>query len=220
MSTIITIDGIAAVEPDACITRTFEATAEATQWPIEDGSSISDHIIVQPRAVSLDLVFSPTPLVGVQGPAAGDTRPQQAFDLLQDALATRAEVTVTTPDGKIQSLALVAVTSPQTAADGYSRTVSVRAQQIAKVSSQEASVPVARRSAALKTRSATQDLGSALARAAVAAEVARAIVTGTPNAAALQASASLVARTSGTLSDTTRSEVGRILGIDVSLVGF
>lgn len=220
VSTILTIAGVTIVEADACVSRSTEVTAEATQWPIEDRSTISDHVIVQPLTMTLELVFSRHPLVPVQGQQSGDTRPQQAFAALQQALQTRADVTVTTPDGVTTALVLTGVSSPQTAADGYSRSVSVRATQIVKVTSQESSVPVRRRAAALKTQSAAQDLGSLLGRVAVAAEVARAVVTGIPNQAALEASASLAARVNGSLAAHTRTEVGRLLGIPASLVGF
>jgi hypothetical protein len=48
--------------------------------------------------------------------------------------------------------------------------------------------------------------------------VARSVFTLTPNTASLQASAALVARTSGTLFDETQSEVARLLGLKASLV--
>lgn len=217
MTTLITI-GSTTIEPDACVSRTLEVTAEATQWPIEDRSSVSDHVIIHPLTMSLELSFAPNPVRPTAGPAPGETRPMRAYSILRDALQLRQPVEVGTPDGAVVSLVLTSVSSPRVAEDGYTRRISVQAQQIAKVTSQEAEVPVARRSAALKPRSAAQDAGTALVRAAVAAEVARSVFTLTPNTAALQASAALVARTSGTLFDETQSEVARLLGVKASLV--
>lgn len=223
MATILTIAGVATVQPDACIQRTVEHSADVTRWPVEDRSSISDHVIVQPSAWSLDLVFSPTPVLPTQGPDAGDGRPARAYMLLRDALTSRAEIQLTTPDGTTTDLICTSVTSPQDIGDGTSRRVSMRLEQIRRATSQEVAVPVRRRAARLKTRSAEQDVGTLFQRAALAAEIGVSVLTMTPQAGAIAAAsegaAALAARTTGALATSTKSEVARILGVsDVSLI--
>lgn len=220
MSTRVTIVGVADIDADACLSRTTELSAEVTQWPIETRSVISDHVIVQPVTIALDLVFTRRPAPGIQSPEAGDGRPEGAFRLLSAALLLRNEVSVTTPSGTTTSLILTSVSSPQDVTDGTGRRVSLRATRVRRVSSQESSgAPASRRSAAMRPRSAPQDIGSLLVRVAVAAEVGRAVVTMTPNVAALQVSASYAARAYGSLATRTDAEVARILGVPASLLG-
>ena len=222
MTTLITIDGATTIEPDACLSRTTDLSADVTRWPVEDRSTIADHVIVQPSAYSLDLVFARLPVRTTQGPAAGDTRPGRAFALLSDALTSRSTITLQTPDGTVTDLVCTQVSSPQTIDSGTGRRVSLRLEQVRRATSQEVSVPVRRRAARLRTRSAEQDAGALFQRAALAAEIGLSVLTLTPQAGAVAAaatgSASLAARTSGALATSTKSEVGRILGIDVSLV--
>lgn len=216
MATVLTIASSITVEPDACIQRTVEHSADVTRWPVEDRSSISDHVIVQPDAWSLDLVFSPQ--------SAGDGRPHRAYTQLRDALLSRADIVLTTPYGTTTDLVCTSVSSPQDIGDGTSRRVSLRLEQARRATSQEVAVPVRRRTARLRTRSAEQDIGGLFIRSAQAAEIALSVVTLTPQAgavaAAAQGAASLTARTSGALAEQTKSEVARILGLgSVSLIG-
>lgn len=216
MTTLITIDGATTIEADACLSRTVDYAADVTRWPVEDRSTISDHVIVQPSAWSLDLVFSRLPVRPTAGPEAGDTRPSRAFALLADALTSRATITLQTPDGTTTDLVCTQVSSPQSIDSGTGRRVSLRLEQVRRATSQEVAVPVRRRAARLRTRSAEQDAGSLFLRSALAAEVALSVVTLTPQAGAIAGAttgaASLVARTSGALRESTQSEVARILG--------
>src|SRR5688572_20110730 len=47
---------------DAAITEEHTLEAEITQYPVEDGSTISDHRRRLPRSVTMELVVSDTPI--------------------------------------------------------------------------------------------------------------------------------------------------------------
>jgi len=143
MATVISIvrdGGSLDIEPDAAISREASQSATATQWPIEGGASITDHAIVGPLNVSLDLAFSPSPLTELF-PASGLGRPSQAWDLLLLALQKRDNIRVTTPHAVYENMVLTSLSSPETAQDGYTRRFTVDLQQVLRVSAQESAIP-------------------------------------------------------------------------------
>ena len=47
---------------DVVISRTTTFESEVTEYPVEDGFSISDHVTRKPLKLSLDVLFTPTPV--------------------------------------------------------------------------------------------------------------------------------------------------------------
>jgi len=47
---------------DACINEAHQASAQPTMFPVEDGSVVSDHVVLNPITLSLTGVISDTPL--------------------------------------------------------------------------------------------------------------------------------------------------------------
>lgn len=58
--------GNALVQFDASLSESYDFTAKPTAFPVEDGSSISDHVIRDPQAISLVGLVTDTPLTGAQ----------------------------------------------------------------------------------------------------------------------------------------------------------
>lgn len=54
------------IQFDASLSETYTTTAEPTQFPVEDGSSISDHITRTPLELQISAMVTDTPLGGVQ----------------------------------------------------------------------------------------------------------------------------------------------------------
>lgn len=159
------------LEPDAARSRTIGQQAQATQWPVESGASISDHTIVMPVQVTVDCTFSPAPTLATS-PAPGPGRPQQAWAALLSALEARQSCRVVTPDDVWEDLVITSLQSPQTADTGYSREITIEFQQIRRVSSQEAAIPASKVVGRLKHASSAVDKGQAqtgIAQAAAAA---------------------------------------------------
>lgn len=69
--------GLGTLEFDATLTEQHSAQAEVTQFPVETGASISDHVVVRPARLRLEGLVSNTPIQDVfpgQAPDAEDRR--------------------------------------------------------------------------------------------------------------------------------------------------
>ena len=76
-------NAIGALTIDATLTEIHNRTATVTQFALDNGASVSDHVINQPKTISLEGVISNTPLVWL-GLGADNARAQNAFDALDE----------------------------------------------------------------------------------------------------------------------------------------
>ena len=106
MSCSIQILGGIQIVPDTYTTATHGVTVQATQFPVENGQTVTDHAIVAPRTVSLDMVVTPWPLSSLAIPSAGEDRPELVWGALLLAAERRQQVTADV-DGQTYSPALV-----------------------------------------------------------------------------------------------------------------
>jgi len=133
LTTTIVTQGGSIVEPDSAITVNHGNECETTTHPIEDGTSITDHIIRKPNTVSLRLLFSPFPLSGDDLAPRGVDRPVRAFDVLSRAMQRRETVTIAT-DGQFYGPAVITkLGMDRSFEDGSSRTLTVEATEIVQI---------------------------------------------------------------------------------------
>lgn len=81
---------------DGWITGVVDGEATVTDHPVEDGSTISDHVQAQPVQITLEIRQTETPLEGADGPT-GEERVQQALRFLEDARQAGELLTVDLP---------------------------------------------------------------------------------------------------------------------------
>ena len=191
------------IEPDAAISRESAQQAQPTQWPLESGASVSDHTIVMPLTVSLDLSFSAAPLVATF-PAPGVGRPQQARALLFAALQARDTIHVITPDVTYEEMVITSVSSPENSSTGFSLDITVELQQVRRVSAQEAAIPASLVVQRLRHASSRVNKGQVQAAAAKAAQVAATVFA--------------VSAVGGATGNAVASGVSRLLGVPESAV--
>lgn len=213
--TIVKIGNFTRLEADACTLREIQTQAEATQWPVESGAVISDHVILQPVRMSLELLFSPDPLRQVEGTPPGPQRPQRAYQLLREAAVARYNIEVITPQDRLTELVLTRVSSPQSVGDGTTRRVVVEVQQVRRVSAQESDLP--QKIARLK-HAGKSSKGSLAASLATQAAILAAQYKLDPVVTSLTVTSSIATRVQGALANATQAEVSRILGVPTSLV--
>lgn len=140
---------IATITPDTCTAITHGATAETTTHPVEDGSSIADHVIRKPLTVSFTTSWTPRPIDDTYLPQGND-RGLEAFQMLTGELQLRRPIQIVT-DGQIyDNMVLQSVTMPRAFEDGDGRTINIECQQIQIVSGQTVKIKVAQ---AIKSKS-------------------------------------------------------------------
>lgn len=90
-------NSISILELDASLKETHSRESPPTEFPVEDGTTVSDHIIIKPFSLEITGIISDTPIGGLGG--------------LLTQLATTAVSSLTPPTGVIAASAGVAVIS-------------------------------------------------------------------------------------------------------------
>jgi len=157
----------AILNPDSVVSWTPTVTAEVTTNPAEDGSQIADNITNQPRSGEAALMFSPSPSTPGLLPSPGPSRPEQAFQILTDAM-TRKQAVFIVIDGHVYDPAAITSVRMPRQAPVDSRTLEIAWTEIKLVQARRASVrPVARlRRKGVKSKTVTQPTRADLAQSA------------------------------------------------------
>ena len=89
------ITGVGTVMIDVRLSESHEFTARISDYPIEDGSVLTDHIAKDPYSVNLDCIISNNPL-DFTGVGISQDRSQVAFEMLVNCIRGGLEVTLET----------------------------------------------------------------------------------------------------------------------------
>ena len=162
------------ITPDTCTQINHGSQAEATTHPVEDGSSIADHIIKKPNTVSLTTNWTPRPIDETYLPS-GINRGQDAFDILSGVLQRRETLTITSDGIVYAPVVLLSVSMARQFEDGDGRTIQVEAQEIQIVSGKTVKI---KQSKSLRGKGKKKKTQAPLTRAEVAIVVAGAVITG------------------------------------------
>lgn len=117
---------IATVLMDATISEDYQYTSRATNFPIEIGSQISDHIIKDPLRVSISGIVSDTPLSLL----ARSNRSIDAFNRLIRIYETREVVTVITGIKVYTNMCMTQLNVPRNVNSGQSLVFNLEFQQL------------------------------------------------------------------------------------------
>jgi hypothetical protein len=115
---------------DATLSEAHEGKSQVTNYSVEDGSQISDHIINQPDKLVIEGFVTNSSLSG-----GGATASQQAFNQLFQLRSEKKLVTVVTGFKVYNDMAILSISVPKTRATGDSISFTVELQKITKVGS-------------------------------------------------------------------------------------
>ena len=135
------LQGGMVLTPDTCVSIGHGSQAEATTHPVEDGSSIADHVIRKPNTLSLTTNWTPRPIDETYFPT-GTERGLEAFQILSNVLQSRKTLTIEADGIIYDNMVLQSVSMPRAFEDGDGRTVQIEAIQIQIVSGKIVSVKV------------------------------------------------------------------------------
>jgi hypothetical protein len=165
------------ITPDTCTATQQAYTAEATTHPVEDGSSIADHVIRKPAGLSFTTTWTPRPPDDSYQPPPGDDRPMGAFVFLTETLQMRTPIRIVTDSVTYDPVVLTSVTMPRAFEDGDGRTISVEAQEIQIVSGKTVKVRVSKANG-FRGKAQRKKTNVTLTRGQAAAEAAASLFTG------------------------------------------
>jgi len=102
------LDGVVTFDADLTVEELHDRSATTTDHPVEDGSTISDHVILDPERVRLDGFVTDA---GVRGAERGAT--QEAFDKLDAAWRAGDLMQVVTGRKTYADMVLVSMDLPR-----------------------------------------------------------------------------------------------------------
>lgn len=141
-ATRITLQGGMVLTPDTCTAINHGGNAEATTHPVEDGSSIADHVIRKPNTLSLSTVWTPRPADLAYFPT-GAERGLEAFQILSNVLQSRKTCTIEANGILYENMILQGVATTSAFENGDSWPISIEAIQIQIVSGKTVAVKMA-----------------------------------------------------------------------------
>jgi len=120
---------------ETTISETYSFSSTATKFPIEDGSMVSDHIVLDPEKIKITGFISNTPL-----DADPDNYAQQAFEQLYTMWQAKELVDVDTKYVVYTDMCITSVSVPRTVQTGQAIQFDVELQKIRKVNSSATNV--------------------------------------------------------------------------------
>jgi hypothetical protein len=133
---MITIDGF---QIDAMISISPTSVAQVTQHPVEEGSDISDHIILNPQTVVIEGVVTDTPLEAVTR-TVGTKPSSDAYALLTEIQTSRRLVEIKSnvfPPFKDMALTSLSAPKNQRTGDSLRFTATFQKLNIATVAAED-----------------------------------------------------------------------------------
>lgn len=165
------------ITPDTCTATQHSYTAEATTHPVEDGSSIADHVIRKPPALSFTTTWTPRPPEDTYQPPPGDDRPGAAFVFLTETLQMRTPIRIVTDRITYDPVVLTSVSMPRAFEDGDGRTLVIEAQEIQIVSGKTVKIRVSKANG-FKGKAKKKKTNVTITRGQAAAEATASLLTG------------------------------------------
>lgn len=128
---------------DAAISEEEALAAEVTEYPVESGAVITDHVRNKPRTLELEFVVSDTPIGEAASARAGDVVPSsEARQKLEALRATRQPFTVITGVRTYESMIFTSLSFPRDGATGDALRGKASLQQIEIVTVRRVSVKI------------------------------------------------------------------------------
>ncbi len=104
---------------DAALTETHNLAADVTEFPVEDGSTISDHVIVKPRQYSCTGVISNSPLASISPLRNAATAPAtEGRQILEAILETKKVITIQTTLRSYTNMVMESLTFEESSTTG------------------------------------------------------------------------------------------------------
>lgn len=139
---------------DVTIQESHEFGAQVTDWPIEGGSVITDHVRLEPRSLTIEGFVSDTPLDSI---GLGNVRSATAFELLEQLWEARVPFIVISQLRFYTSMVIESLVIPKTRESALKFTCTMR--EVTIVSGQNALLPAGESSNAGASAAKTTSLG-------------------------------------------------------------
>lgn len=132
---------------DATLTQQHSKSVELTKYPVEDGTSVSDHAIRKPDAYRLDGIITNTPVVTAEEMSNGinDRRAETARDILEGIVAARKPVTIDAGSRVLDNMVMTSLEIPRDASLGDCTRFMASLEEIVTVKTETSALPKAKK---------------------------------------------------------------------------
>ena len=132
------------LECDVILSRTTDFSAEVTEYPVEDGFSISDHCIRKPLKLQLEVLFTPTPVTWWNAAFGGKLHTlNRVINAIMDIWKKGEPVTIKLVDAIYEDMVLTSAPMPRKAEDGYCYRCTLQFTHVRRVTQRTEDIPEA-----------------------------------------------------------------------------
>lgn len=130
------------LECDVILSRTTTFESEVTQFPVEDGFSISDHCIRKPMKLTLEVLFTPTPVTWFLSALGGSRHSlNRVIDAVMDIWKKGEPVTIKLVDAIYTDMVMTSAPMPRRTEDGYCYKAILEFQHVRRVTQRTEDIP-------------------------------------------------------------------------------
>lgn len=130
------------LECDVILSRTTTFESEVTQFPVEDGFSISDHCIRKPMKLTLEVLFTPTPVTWFLAALGGSRHSlNRVIDAVMDIWKKGEPVTIKLVDAIYTDMVMTSAPMPRRTEDGYCYKAILEFQHVRRVIQRTEDIP-------------------------------------------------------------------------------
>lgn len=130
---------IGGIECDALIHHELAMEAEIPDYPVEEGYSVQDTMILKPRTLSLTIVVTNTPITFREHASPG--RVQEVAQRLQELYSSRQLITVTSAKGSFQNMGITSLSLPYDTSTKTSLEIPITLKEVLTTTAQTVTIP-------------------------------------------------------------------------------
>ena len=130
---------IGGIECDALIHHELAMEAEIPDYPVEEGYSVQDTMILKPRTLSLTVVVSNTPITFRSHASPG--RVQEVAARFQELYQSKQLITVTSAKGSFQNMGITSLSLPYDTSTKTSLEIPITLKEVLTTTAQTVTIP-------------------------------------------------------------------------------
>ncbi|GHU52665.1 hypothetical protein AGMMS49975_08930 [Clostridia bacterium] len=130
------------VQFDALIDEERTLEADSPDYPVEDGFSVNDTIILKPQMLSMTLCVTDTPVTWRNKGHGGRGWTDSVIQRLEKLYFNKTPVTIVTSERTYKNMAILSISISKSLEVGYSRQIPISFKEIRVTSSKKTTIPV------------------------------------------------------------------------------
>lgn len=130
------------LECDVVLNYTTQFDSDVTDFPVEDGFSISDHCIRKPMTLTLDVLFTPTPVTWFNAFMGGSRHTlNRVMNAIMDIYQKGEPVTIKLANGIYTDMVMTSAPMPRRSDDGYCYKATLQFKHVRRVTQRAEDIP-------------------------------------------------------------------------------